>query len=161
MPPWPGRLPAAIYTSGAPRAARAAFAPMSAAPATSSPPDYNDHPGLLLLLTLALIGVFAFLQVYSVQSILPELRQDLNATVVEIGGAVGATVLAVAMVSPLMGMLSDAAGRKWLVVASVFGEEWVTGRSGLVLRADADLATLEAGAFDALVIPGGRARVSA
>ena len=120
MPPWPGRLPAAIYTSGAPRAARASFAPMSAAPATSSPPDYNDHPGLLLLLTLALIGVFAFLQVYSVQSILPELRQDLNATVVEIGGAVGATVLAVAMVSPLMGMLSDAAGRKWLVVASVF-----------------------------------------
>ena len=73
-----------------------------------------------MLLTLALIGVFAFLQVYSVQSILPDLRRDLNASVVEIGAAVGATVLAVAMISALMGMLSDMAGRKWLVVVSVF-----------------------------------------
>lgn len=81
--------------------------------------SYNDHPGPLLLATIALVGVFAFLQVYSVQSILPELQRDLGASVVEIGSAVGATVLAVALVSPLMGMLSDALGRKWLVVASV------------------------------------------
>ena len=84
-----------------------------------SSPDYNDHPGPLLLLTIALVGVFAFLQVYSVQSILPELQRDLGASVVEIGRAVGATVLAVALLSPLMGMVSDALGRKALVVASV------------------------------------------
>jgi len=90
---------------------------MSTAPVHHA--DYNDHPSLLLLLTLALIGVFAFLQVYSVQSILPRLQRDLNASVVEIGAAVGATVLAVALVAALMGMLSDFAGRKWLVVASV------------------------------------------
>ncbi|WHZ10861.1 MAG: putative MFS-type transporter [Burkholderiaceae bacterium] len=92
---------------------------MSAGSTTASLPDYNDRPGPLLLLTIALVGVFAFLQVYSVQSILPELRRDLNASVVEIGRAVGATVLAVAIVSPLMGMVSDALGRKALVVASV------------------------------------------
>lgn len=84
------------------------------------PHAYNDYPGPLLLLTIALVGVFAFLQVYSVQSILPELQRDLQATVVEIGQAVGATVLAVALVSPLMGMVSDALGRKALVVGSVF-----------------------------------------
>ena len=92
--------------------------PAALAPVPSA--DFNDHPGPLLLLTIALVGVFAFLQVYSVQSILPELQRDLGATVVEIGRAVGATVLAVAIVSPLMGMVSDALGRKALVVVSVF-----------------------------------------
>lgn len=92
---------------------------MPAAQNPASACDFNDRPGPLLLATLALVGVFAFLQVYSVQSILPELQRDLGASVVEIGSAVGATVLAVALVSPLMGMLSDALGRKWLVVASV------------------------------------------
>ena len=92
---------------------------MSASPNPVALPDWNDRPGPLLLLTMALVGVFAFLQVYSVQSILPELQRDLNATVVQIGSAVGATVLAVALVSPLMGMASDALGRKAMVVASV------------------------------------------
>ena len=102
---------------------RAALAPMSApssSPAEPPLPDFNDNPGPLLLLTLALIGVFAFLQVYSVQSILPDLQRDLHASVVELGSAVGATVLAVALAAALIGMFSDAAGRKWLVVASVF-----------------------------------------
>ncbi len=72
------------------------------------------------MLTVALVGVFAFVQVYSVQSILPQLQRDLNASVVEIGNSVGMTVLAVALISPFVGMLSDALGRKWLVVASVF-----------------------------------------
>ncbi len=82
--------------------------------------EYNDHPDLLLMLTVALVGVFAFIQVYSVQSILPQLQSDLNASVVEIGNAVGMTVLAVALISPFVGMLSDALGRKWLIVTSVF-----------------------------------------
>ncbi len=72
------------------------------------------------MLTLALVGVFAFIQVYSVQSILPQLQQDLQASVVQIGNSVGVTVLAVALMSPFVGMLSDAIGRKWLIVASVF-----------------------------------------
>jgi len=95
----------------------AVSAPVSPAPPL---PDYNDNPRPLLLLTLALIGVFAFLQLYAIQAILPDLQRDLNASVVQVGSAVGATVLAVALVSPLMGMFSDAMGRKWLVVASVF-----------------------------------------
>jgi len=88
--------------------------------ASATVPDYNDHPDRLLMLTVALVGVFAFVQVYSVQSILPQLQRDLNASVVEIGNSVGMTVLAVALISPFVGMLSDALGRKWLVVASVF-----------------------------------------
>src|SRR5690606_26621013 len=89
---------------------------------SSSSPDSDGYYRLSvpLLLTVALLGVFAFIQVYSVQSILPELQRDLNASVVEIGNAVGMTVLAVALISPFIGMLSDALGRKWLIVLSVF-----------------------------------------
>lgn len=70
---------------------------------------------------MALVGVFAFIQVYSVQSILPQLQHDLRASVVETGNSVGVTLLAVALISPFVGMLSDALGRKWLIVASILG----------------------------------------
>ena len=92
---------------------------MSAVPPPAHLPEHDGQPTPLLLLTIALVGEFAFLQVYSVQSIVPELQRDLRASVIEIGRAVGATVLAVALVSPLMGMVSDALGRKALVVVSV------------------------------------------
>uniref|UniRef100_UPI00333E4408 MFS transporter n=1 Tax=Castellaniella defragrans TaxID=75697 RepID=UPI00333E4408 len=98
------------------RAAR----PDSAGPSAAASPDDYYSLTVPLMLTVALIGVFAFLQVYSVQSVLPQLQRDLNASVVQIGNAVGMTVLAVALISPFIGMLSDAMGRKWLVVVSVF-----------------------------------------
>ena len=58
-----------------------------------------------------LIGFFAFLNVYSMQSVLPLVMDDFEASPVQAGATVGATVLAVALVSPYMGMLSDAFGR--------------------------------------------------
>ena len=89
-------------------------------PSSAAVSDYNDQPDRLLMATIALVGLFAFVQVYSVQSILPQLQHDLNASVVQIGNSVGMTVLAVALMSPFVGLLSDELGRKWLVVASVF-----------------------------------------
>lgn len=59
-----------------------------------------------------LIGFFAFLNVYSIQSVLPLIGQEFQVSPVQAGMTVGATVLAVALVSPFMGMLSDAMGRK-------------------------------------------------
>ena len=67
------------------------------------------------------IGFFAFLNVYSMQSVLPLLMQDFNASPLRAGTTVGATVLAVALVSPFMGMLSDALGRKVVLCISLFG----------------------------------------
>lgn len=80
----------------------------------------NKQPSLLERLTIAMIGFFAFLQVYSVQAILPVLQSDLHASEVQIGMAVGATVLAIALISPFIGMLSDAFGRKRFIVGSLF-----------------------------------------
>ena len=67
------------------------------------------------------IGFFAFLNVYSMQAVLPLLMQDLHATPLQAGATVGATVLAVALVSPFMGMLSDALGRKRILCTAMFG----------------------------------------
>ena len=76
-------------------------------------------PTLSEKFTIAMIGFFAFLQVYSVQAILPVLMTDLKATEVQAGMAVGATVLAIALISPFMGMLSDAVGRKPFIASSL------------------------------------------
>ncbi|MDO5769639.1 MAG: MFS transporter [Psychrobacter sp.] len=70
-------------------------------------------------MTLMLIGVFAFLQVYSIQSILPVLMIDFRASEVQVGMVVGATVFAVALMSPFLGMLSDAVGRKQIIVGAI------------------------------------------
>lgn len=80
---------------------------------------HSRLPTLSEKFTIAMIGFFAFLQVYSVQAILPVLMIDLKATEVQAGMAVGATVLAIALISPFMGMMSDAVGRKPFIVSSL------------------------------------------
>ena len=80
---------------------------------------HSHIPTLSEKFTVAMIGFFAFLQVYSVQAILPVLMTDLKATEVQAGMAVGATVLAIALISPFMGMISDAVGRKPFIVSSL------------------------------------------
>ena len=79
----------------------------------------SDNPSFLLKLTIGLIGSFAFLQVYSIQAILPIIMQDFLASETQAGMTVGATVLAIAIISPFMGMLSDAIGRKNVILAGL------------------------------------------
>lgn len=67
-----------------------------------------------------IIGFFAFLNVYSVQSVLPMVMADFHASALQTGMTVGATVLAIALVSPVMGMLSDAFGRRGILCLSMF-----------------------------------------
>ena len=78
-----------------------------------------SSPSWVLKLTIGLIGMFAFLQVYSIQAVLPVLMADLSATEVQVGMVVGATVMAIAIMSPFLGMLSDALGRKSFIVGAL------------------------------------------
>ncbi|MCG3882577.1 MFS transporter [Psychrobacter sp. Ps3] len=85
----------------------------------NSSSSLSNAPSLILKITIGLIGVFAFLQVYSIQAILPVLMADFSATEVQAGMVVGATILAIAIMSPFLGMLSDAFGRKSFVVGAL------------------------------------------
>lgn len=85
----------------------------------STSPDPNAKLSLVVQLTIGLIGTFAFLQVYSVQAILPVLMQEFSASETQVGMTVGATVLAIAFMSPFIGMLSDAVGRKNIIIGSL------------------------------------------
>ena len=94
-------------------------------------PTALRQPTFIEKFTVAMIGFFAFLQVYSVQAILPVLMADFAASEVAIGVAVGATVMAIAMMSPFMGMLSDAFGRKIFIVGSLLLLAIPTGMIGV------------------------------
>lgn len=67
-----------------------------------------------------LIGFFAFLNVYSIQAVLPMVMGDFHASALQAGMTVGATVLAVGLISPVMGMMSDAFGRRGILCLSMF-----------------------------------------
>ena len=69
-------------------------------------------------LVLALIGALVFLNVYAPQSLLPLLANDLGVSPVQAGSVVGVTTLAIALISPLSGVLADALGRKQVIVAA-------------------------------------------
>ncbi|WP_078365425.1 MFS transporter [Rhodoferax fermentans] len=67
-----------------------------------------------------LIGFFAFLNVYAIQAVLPMVMSDFAASPLQAGLTVGATVLAVGLISPFIGMLSDALGRRNVICVSLF-----------------------------------------
>ena len=92
---------------------------LSQKPASTSSSPQASSPSWVLKLTIGLIGAFAFLQVYSIQAILPVLIVDFVATEVQAGMIVGATILAIAIMSPFLGMLSDAIGRKSFIVGAL------------------------------------------
>lgn len=74
---------------------------------------------LLLIAIISLTGIFAFMHIYAIQAILPDLIKDLSASEVQLGMAVGATILGISLMSPFMGIISDRFGRKIFIVGSL------------------------------------------
>jgi predicted MFS family arabinose efflux permease len=109
---------AVIDSSASPTQSQPPQKSQSSSTQTPNPPPISE-PNLWVKLTIGIIGLFAFLQVYSIQAILPVIMQEFQATETQVGMTVGATVMAIALMSPFMGMLSDAIGRRVLIIAAI------------------------------------------
>ena len=72
----------------------------------------REPPGWVL----AALGTLVFLNVYAPQSLLPVLAREFGAGAAQVGGVIGSTMLAMALASPLVGVLADALGRRRTVV---------------------------------------------
>jgi MFS transporter, YNFM family, putative membrane transport protein len=66
-----------------------------------------------------LAGMCTFLNVYPTQPLLPYLRQVFHASELEVSLTVSATILAVAMSAPIVGVLAERKGRKKIIVPSL------------------------------------------
>ncbi|MDE2516593.1 MAG: MFS transporter [Rhodospirillales bacterium] len=69
---------------------------------------------------VALAGMVNFLNLYSVQAVMPTLARDFDVSVAQAGLTVTASTAAVALVAPAVGMISDALGRKRLIVGAMW-----------------------------------------
>lgn len=94
-------------------------------------------PRTVSRLVLWLVGFFAFLNVYAVQPVTPLIIDEFNATSLQAGTLVGATVLGIAISSLFVGMLSDAIGRKGVIVIAMFAlvvpTMWIQAADSLAL----------------------------
>ncbi len=67
------------------------------------------------------MGVATFLPVYSTQPLLPVFRNVFHASELLVSLTVAATILAVALTAPIVGLLADRLGRKRVMVVALFG----------------------------------------
>jgi predicted MFS family arabinose efflux permease len=67
-----------------------------------------------------LAGLCTFLGVYCTQPLLPLLRRLFQASELEVSFTVSATILAVALTAPIIGMIAERRGRKKVIVPSLF-----------------------------------------
>ncbi len=67
---------------------------------------------------VAAAGLATFLNLYSTQAILPTLADEFGASLPRAGLTLTATLLAVALVAPFVGGISDALGRRRLIVGA-------------------------------------------
>lgn len=89
-------------------------APPVTTPPVTAPPV--TAPRRVSPLLFAALGTLVFLNVYAPQSLLPVLAQELHAGAAQVGGVIGATMLSMALASPLVGVLADAVGRRKTVI---------------------------------------------
>ena len=82
------------------------------------------------LTALFIVGIAAFANLYATQPLLPLFRELFRASELLVSLTVSATVLAVALTAPLIGLFSDRMGRKRVIVASLLGLALATALSG-------------------------------
>jgi predicted MFS family arabinose efflux permease len=69
---------------------------------------------------VALVGLCAFLQLYTPQALLPLFADEFDAGPAAVSLTMSVTTLAVALVAPFAGVLADRIGRRKVIVAAIF-----------------------------------------
>lgn len=70
---------------------------------------------------LMLAGTTTFVDVYTTQALLPFLKGIYHASELEVSLTVSATILAVAIAAPFVGLFAEGIGRKRIIVPALFG----------------------------------------
>jgi YNFM family putative membrane transporter len=83
--------------------------------------DAHDRHRAGTLIALFIIGFGAFVNLYATQPILPRFRELFHSSELLVSLTVSAPVLAVALTAPIVGLLSDAIGRKRVIIAAMLG----------------------------------------
>ncbi|WP_242340293.1 MFS transporter, partial [Anaeromyxobacter sp. SG66] len=90
-------------------------------PSRPLPPQAPRPPGpVAALLSLALAGICAFLNVYATQPLLPLLGVAFGVSKAAAALTVSAPPIAIALASPFVGALAERVGRRRLIVGSLF-----------------------------------------
>jgi len=98
---------------------------------TPRPAGKRASPGRgITLVAVFIAGIGTFVDIYATQPLLPRLRESFRASELLVSLTVSAVVLAVALVSPLIGLLSDRMGRERIIVAAMLGLSLTTGLAG-------------------------------
>ncbi|HTV64094.1 MAG TPA: MFS transporter [Bryocella sp.] len=95
-------------------------APAKIASLTSVPPARSA------LAACFLAGVCTYLNMYCTQPLLPFLQRIFHATEIEVSMTVSATILAVALVAPVVGLMAESIGRKKVIVPCLYALTPVT-----------------------------------
>jgi YNFM family putative membrane transporter len=88
---------------------------------TSQSARSRSESSFLRLFAIWLCGFCPFLAVYATQPLLPTLAKIFLASENDVSLTITATTLAVAITAPFIGLLSDAVGRKVVIVGAIFG----------------------------------------
>ena len=82
--------------------------------------DGAERPALAAILACMLAGMCTFLSVYCTQPLLPYLQRVYNSSVIGISLTVSSTILAVALMAPVVGLMAESIGRKKVIVPSLY-----------------------------------------
>ncbi len=86
----------------------------------NSAPSLEEAPPRAAIVACMLAGMCTFLNVYDTQPLLPYLQQVFNASAIAVSLTVSATILAMALMAPFIGLLAESVGRKKVIVPSLY-----------------------------------------
>src|ERR1700692_195354 len=82
--------------------------------------DTREGHDTRAVIAITLAGIAAFFNLYATQPLLPLFEQIFHASKSEVGRTVSAATLGVALSAPFCGALAERAGRRKVIVLSIF-----------------------------------------